>query len=110
MLSFCSTILPMKQKLLNFLILFAISFSALHAYTVDMLDTKHNHVIEYVQEVQHLESDENICHMHHFFHISYIIPDTIHCISKQTPLLEPFYNEKNYTFKHRNKLLKPPRA
>jgi hypothetical protein len=100
----------MKQKLLNFLLLFVISFSTLHAFTVDMLDTQHNHVVEYVQDVKHLESDESVCHIHHFFHISYIIPESITFTDKQYTFVKPLYFEKNYNFKPTNKLLKPPKA
>jgi len=99
----------MKKKLLNFLLLFVISFSTLHAFTVDMLDTQHNHVVEYVQDVKHLESDESVCHIHHLFHISYIIPEKISLIAKTTLRLKPLYFKKDYNFKSLDNLLKPPR-
>jgi len=100
----------MKRKLLNLLLLFTISFSTLHAYTIDMLDTKHNHMVEYVQDTEHLESDDGVCHIHHFFHISYIIPEKIVFTDTQAVVLKPLFFEKNYNFQPLNKLLKPPRT
>jgi len=99
----------MKNKLLNAILLFAITFSSLHAFVVDIIDSEHNHIVEYVQNVNHLESDESVCHIHHLFHISYIIPEEISLVAKTTIRLKPLYFKKDYNFKSLDNLLKPPR-
>jgi superfamily I DNA/RNA helicase len=100
----------MKHKLLHIILLFTISFSTFHAFAVDILDSEHNHVVEYVQDSDHLESDDSLCHIHHFFHISYIIPEKITLTKEQSTLQNPLYFEKNYSFESTQKLLKPPRT
>ena len=99
-----------KIKLINLILLFALSFSALHAFAIDVLDSN-VHVAEYVSEIS--GEDENhdsksICQIHHIFHTLFILPQNISLISEIKTLKVVLKSDKKYNFSDSQKFFKPP--
>jgi hypothetical protein len=102
----------MKKKLLTLVVLLSISFSVVHAYVIEALDTHECHVSEYVHNINDADNSlavsDDICHLHHFFHISFILPEI------KLPLLAVIFNvhplsyESSYEYDSYDNFLKPP--
>ena len=61
------------------MLLFAISFTTLHAFSLNFLDTEHCSVDEYIQEIEYKNMDElsgDVCDIHHEFHLPFLLPTT----------------------------------
>ena len=89
------------------------SFSIVHAYAIDMLDTHECHVSEYVEEfsqVAHDDVDGDICKIHAAFHTSVIMPDNIVMPKKNSANEKPQSFVKIYEYQSNKNLLRPPRT
>ncbi len=100
----------MKNRLLTLLLLFSISFNIAHAYVIAEYDAHPCEVHEYVHEFQNahgIEADD-ICHLHHFFHMAFILPpinivlfhDDVNTLHSQ--------KRNTYTYNSHKNFLKPP--
>ena len=102
----------MKNKVFTLFLLLFMSLNVVHAYVIEMLDTHSCHVSEYVHNINDtLKSDaveDDICHMHHFFHIVFILPETIHEPSEKGFTQKPYANTKTYEYNSYDNFLKPP--
>lgn len=103
----------MKRKnILISLLLFALSFNALHAYVIDTFDTHSCTVNEYIQEFSHPLSDDisdDICNLHSAFHIVFILPQHLHVSRDLLLHVSPQTVIKSYAYTPEDKFLKPPR-
>ena len=86
------------------------SFSIVHAYVIEALDTHPCQASEYVHDFNDNSDMENddICHIHHFFHIVYILPDVYVELLHKNFGEKPSSNSKTYEYNSLNNLLKPP--
>jgi len=101
----------MKNKILTLFLLLAMSFTVGHAYVIAALDTHPCHVSEYVHEISDLTAsaaDDDICHLHHFFHIATILPEVNPLIQRIRFTQQPHSNTKRYEYNSYNNFLKPP--
>ncbi len=101
----------MKNRLLTFFLLCSICFNIAHAYVIEVLDTHSCQVSEYVHEVNDIENvvaDDDICHLHHFFHIAFILPETNVILSRENFAAKPYANNKKYEYNSTKNFLKPP--
>ena len=101
----------MKNRLLTLFLLFSIGFNVAHAYVIEVLDTHSCHVSEYVHEVNDTENtvvDDDICHLHHFFHIAFILPEIKNELRHKGFTQKPYSNTKTYESNSYNNFLKPP--
>jgi len=99
-----------KQRLIAFFLLLSMSFSMLHAYVIDELDTHPCTASEYVHNFT-ADSDcqsEDICHLHHFFHIAFLLPLTQSVVTHKHFRQIPQSTQKIYDFNSHNNFLKPP--
>lgn len=99
------------KKLLNILVFMAMSFSVLHAIAIDELDTHRCNVNEYVQELSHPLSDianGDICNIHSFFHVPFIIPTSINIFKAKHSCEKPQLLSKIYEYISYDNFLKPP--
>ena len=90
------------------------SFNIAHAYVIEALDTHPCHVSEYVHNMNDNLSndmaDDDICQIHHFFHIAYILPEIKSELSHESFTLKPYSNTKAYEYNSYDNFLKPPIA
>ncbi|MCD6191019.1 MAG: hypothetical protein J7K14_05705 [Sulfurimonas sp.] len=104
----------MKRKnILTFLLLLSMSFSIVHAYAIDMLDTHECHVSEYVEEFSQPINDDisgDICNIHAAFHTSVIMPENIVISKKNSSYEKPQSFVKIYEYQSNENLLRPPRT
>ncbi|QOP44792.1 hypothetical protein [Sulfurimonas paralvinellae] len=100
----------MKNRLLTLFLLLSMSFNIAHAYVIEVLDTHSCHVSEYVHDLNDNSetSDNDICHMHHFFHIAIILPEIINELSDKGFTQKPSSNTKTYEYNSYDNFLKPP--
>jgi len=88
------------------------SFSIVHAYAIEMLDTHQCHVGEYVQEFSQPINDdvsEDICNIHYEFHTAFIIPESIK-ISQKITFNEALFSQiDKYDYTAYDNLLRPPK-
>lgn len=88
------------------------SFNIVHAYVIEAHDTHSCHVSEYVHDINdNLKNDiaeDDICHMHHFFHIAFILPETNVILSRENFAAKPYANNKKYEYNSTKNFLKPP--
>ena len=103
----------MKNRLLTFLLLLSMSFNIAHAYVIEALDTHSCHVSEYVHDINDnlkndTAEDDDICHIHHFFHIAFILPEINSELLHEVFTLKPYSNTKTYEFNSYDNFLKPP--
>jgi len=102
----------MKQGRIHiFILLFSMSFTIVHAFAIDMLDTHECQINEYVQEFSQPISDfdsDDICNIHHGFHMAFIIP--INLILSTHPLRnsKPQSFDKLYKYTAYETEIKPP--
>ena len=100
-----------SRKLITLVLLLAMSFSTLHAFTITLLDDDHCNVSEYIQEIEQASSDTfsgDICDIHHEFHIPFLLPEpTLTSLNNQTISANISVTE-SYTFYLQNTILQPP--
>jgi len=88
------------------------SFSVLHAFVIEALDTHACQVSEYVHDINEQEIEElsqgDICHIHHFFHISFIIPDVQVALPYKKFSQKPSSRDTIYEYNSYANFLKPP--
>jgi len=103
-----------KNKFIVLLLLFAISFSTLHAFAIDFLDTDKCNVSEYVEEIAnesaHHDEHESgdVCSVHYLFHIAFILPSSEDFISSKFLHDNPLFTHLNYNYNNKENFLKPP--
>ncbi len=100
----------MKNRLLTILLLFSISFNIAHAYMIDALDTHPCQVNEYVHEF-HDDSNipaDDICSLHHFFHIAFILPEIDDLVISEYLTTKPSTKAQHYKYNSYKNFLKPP--
>jgi len=102
------------KKILNLLLLVAISFSIAHGVILDIHQDEHCSVQEFVTEFSHPiqhdidEHEGDLCNSHFMLHLSFILPSNF-LLSEITqthfsvPFLTPF---KSYS--HVNNSFRPP--
>ncbi len=86
------------------------SFSVVHAYVIEALDTHPCQVSEYVHDLSN-ESNivyDDICQLHQFFHIAYILPEIDVKLLHKTFDTQPYSNIKIYEYNLYDNFLKPP--
>ncbi len=87
------------------------SFSVLHAFVIEALDTHACQVSEYVHDMSDQTeefSEGDICHIDHFFHISFIIPELQIELCYQNFSQKPLSRNKIYEYSSYDNFLKPP--
>ena len=100
-----------SRKLIGIFLLIAMSFSTLHAFTINLLDDDHCNVSEYVQEIEQASSDTfsgDICDIHHEFHILYLLPDKLKTVQNTQSITTEISAAESYTFYLQNNVLQPP--
>lgn len=100
----------MKNRLLTLFLLFSIGFNIAHAYVIEVLDTDSCQVSEYVHEVNDTSdaATDDVCHLHHFFHIAFILPEINNELRHKGFTQKPYSNTKTYEYNSYNNFLKPP--
>ncbi len=100
-----------KRKLIAVLLLVAMNFSMLHAFTISFMDEHRHSVSEYMQEFsQPSAHDEtgDICDIHHMFHMACLMPDPV-LFHVQIQLgRSPVSSTLSYRFQTIHDSLKPP--
>ena len=86
------------------------SFSLAHAYVLNVLDTHSCHVSEYVHEFTQSSdiADDDICQIHHLFHIAFIIPDINLILTHKNFYENPQTIDNIYDYNSYDNFLKPP--
>ena len=99
-----------KRKLLTFVLLFALSFTSLHAFVIDALDTHSCNAHEYVQEfsAQDIPINGDICHIHAAFHTVVILSELSISLESMTLNAVPHFFINSYEYTPYNTLFKPP--
>ncbi len=99
------------RKLIGIILLMAMSFSTLHAFTISLLDDDHCNVSEYVQEIEQASSDTlsgDVCDIHHAFHVPFLLPHELQ-LSHETPKQSKHaISDLTYSFTLQNTLFQPP--
>lgn len=93
------------------LLLIAMSFSTLHAFTISLLDDDHCNVSEYVQEIEQPLSDTlsgDVCDIHHEFHVPFLLPETPVTVESTQSIVTEISAAESYTFYLQNNVLQPP--
>lgn len=101
----------MKNKFLTILLLLSVSFNIAHAYIIEVLDTHSCQIGEYVHGFH--ESDEavaadDICHLHHFFHVAFILPEMQFVLLRENITTKLYTNNEKYEYNSSKNFLKPP--
>jgi len=99
-----------RRKLLTFVLLFALSFTSLHAFVIDALDTHSCNAHEYVQEfsAQDIPINGDICHIHAAFHTVVILSEFSISLENTTLNAIPHFFISSYEYTPYNTLFKPP--
>ncbi len=100
-----------SRKLISIFLLMAISFSTLHAFTINLLDDDHCNVSEYIQEIEQASSDTfngDICNIHHEFHVLFLLPDILKTVYYTQSEVTEISAAESYTFYLQNNVLQPP--
>ncbi len=100
-----------SRKIISTLLLIAISFSTLHAFTISLLDDDHCNVSEYIQEIEQASSDTfsgDICDIHHEFHVLFLLPDIPNPVQNTQSVVTEISAAESYTFYLQNNVLQPP--
>ena len=86
------------------------SFSIVHAYVIEALDTHPCQASEYVHDCNDNSdmANNDICHIHHFFHIAYILPEVHVKLLRKSFGEKPYTHTKTYEYNSLNNFLKPP--
>jgi hypothetical protein len=100
-----------KRRLIGILLLLAMNFSMLHAFTISFMDEHQHSVSEYMQEFSqpsaHNESSD-ICDIHHMFHMVCLLPDPVVFQARIQPGRSPAASTLSYRFQTIHYSLKPP--
>lgn len=99
-----------KSKVWAILLLIAFSFSISHAYVIEVNEIGHCSVQEYVQEFSQSNDCDDLCDVHHMFHMSYITVDTIFSMDFDTLSFTPIYNPDHYNGDYNPSSFRPPIA
>jgi len=87
-------------------------FNIAHAYIIEAFDTHPCHVSEYIHDINDTTQDDmvddDICHMHHFFHIAFILPEIMNELSQKSFSQKHHSNIKTYEYNLYDNFLKPP--
>lgn len=100
-----------RRRLLTFVLLFALSFTSLHAFVIDALDTHSCNAQEYVHEFSSSEThiiDGDICHIHAAFHTVVILSELPIIFENTTLNAVPHFFVISYEYTPYNTLFKPP--
>ena len=99
------------KNIVTFILLFSMSFSIVHAYAIEILDTDKSHLSEYILEASHTNTQHNdkICDIHNAFHTVFILPTNIIVDKDISTSQKPLFTPKNYTYNSLQNLLRPPR-
>lgn len=100
----------MKKRILTLVLLLSIGFNVAHAYVIEVLDTHPCQMSEYVDEFHNdtaIPADD-ICHLHHFFHIAFILPHINVTLSGSYIASKPSAKINRYTFIQNTTFFKPP--
>ena len=103
----------MKTKnILTILLLLSMSFSIIHAYAIEILDTDKSHLSEYILDNSHTDTKHNdkVCDIHNAFHTVFILPSKINLNRDISTSQKPLFTPKNYTYNSLQNLLRPPRT
>ena len=100
----------MKNRLLTLFLLLSLSFNIVHAYVIEAFDTHSCQVHEYVHEFNESSemADDDICHIHHYFHIAFILPEMSSELSNNGFTQKPSSNTETYEYNSYDNFLKPP--
>ena len=102
------------KKLINLILLIAISFSVAHGVVLDIHQDEHCSVQEYVAEfsqpINH-DMDEHagdLCNSHFMLHISFLIPTSFSLLEiDKFRSIEPFYAHLN-VYHYQENTFRPP--
>ena len=102
------------KKLINYILLIAISFSIAHGVVLDTHQDEHCSVKEYVAEfsqpIQH-EMDEHegdLCNTHFMLHVSFILPSSFMLLTiEKIKNSELFYTSLNH-YAYKENTFRPP--
>ena len=100
-----------KRKLIHIVLLMVIGFSNLHAYAIDFIDTDHCNIEEYVHEFTQnstLDISDDICDVHHAFHIPFLLPELNVFISKKHQKDALFSDPSKHDFQNFESISRPP--
>jgi len=102
-----------NNKLITLVLLLAISFSTLHAFAIDYLDTDSCNVSEYVEEISnesthHDHESGDVCSVHYLFHTVFIVPSQQDLLSEISTEDKPLFMQASYTYDNLEDFLKPP--
>ena len=102
------------KKLINYILLIAISFSIAHGVVLDTHQDEHCSVKEFVAEfsqpIQH-DLDEHkgdLCNTHFMLHISFLLPTSFSLLTmEKTKNIELFYAPLNH-YAYKENSFRPP--
>lgn len=100
-----------RQRLIAIFLLFAMTFSSLHAFAIDLLDTDHCSTQHYVLELEQSPSAElhgDVCDIHHAFHVPFVLLETLHLFNTPTVAEIPLDTVLGHDFFSYDNFLKPP--
>jgi hypothetical protein len=102
----------MNKRLLTLLLLLVMGFNIAHAYVIEVFDTHPCSMSEYVHDIndvlQNDMTESDICHIDHFFHIAFILPELEISLSRSNFAHLPFSNIQRYEYNSYDNFLKPP--
>lgn len=89
--------------------LFAIGFSAFHAFTIDLLDKEQCNAVAYEISRGSVHAQQcEICQIHHLFHTPFLLTQSIFFVTKLDIDEQPVKVFHEYSFSYSNTPLKPP--
>ena len=98
-------------KLISIFLLMALSFSTMHAFAINFLDSDHCSVSEYAQEIEQASEHEHSGDghdIHHAFHVLFLLPESMPVNVQRQPVLTELSSSESYTFYLQNNILQPP--
>jgi len=96
------------RRIIISLLLLALSFSVVHAYTFSIIDEHHSDAHEYVHELETTDAEDTLCDVHTQYHQAYIFSsNTILIQNIDKKLKTKLYNE-TYSFSINTDLIIPP--
>lgn len=98
-------------KLISIFLLMALSFSTMHAFAINFLESDHCSVSEYVQETEHASEHKHSgdSHdIHHAFHVLFVLPESMPVNVQRQPVRTELSSAESYTFYLQNNVLQPP--
>jgi len=102
------------KKLINLILLIAISFSIAHGVVLDTHQDSHCSVQEFVEEFSHPiehdidEHEGDLCNSHFMLHISFLMPSIFLLLEiDKVENIEPFYTHLNH-YSYQENSFRPP--